>query len=78
MVAAKQNQKSKYTGEERILILPNKNHIVNLKNSKSHVFELIIVQPLKVSSQSTERNIDKKISSKLETKTSEINFLFWH
>ena len=78
MVAAKQNQKSKYTGEERILILPNKNHIVNLKNSKSHVLELIIVQPLKVSSQSTERNIDKKISSKLETKTSEINFLFWH
>ena len=78
MVAAKQHQKSKYTGEESILILPNKNHIVNLKNSKSHVFELIIVQPLKVSSQSTERNIDKKISSKLETKTSEINFLFWH
>ena len=78
MVAAKQNQKSKYTGEERILILPNKNHIVNLKNPKSHVFELIIVQPLKVSSQSTERNIDKKMSSKLEIKTLEINFLFWH
>ena len=57
VVAANQNQKAKYTRNERVVILPNKNYIVNLKRkTKSYVFELIIARPLKGSSQSTEKN----------------------
>ena len=57
MVAANQNQKAIYTENGRVVILPNKNYIVNLKKkTKSYVFELIIARPLKGSSQSTEKN----------------------
>ena len=57
MVAANQNQKATYTENGRVVILPNKNYIVNLKRkTKSYVFELISARPLKGSSQSTEKN----------------------
>ena len=34
MVAANQNQKAKYIGDEHLVILPSKNYIANLKKTQ--------------------------------------------